>query len=224
MTDTVKPVRVIIDDDSYCPKCGHNRDKSCVSTIDMGGGVKKCQQCDCTWSEIDGEAPKQPVADESVREAWQIIQNVTRGIGMQPESVDEATATIEKIISERETLKEAGIELNRANERHFNKATELHAENEILKADLKKANILAHDIGWERDQLRDDNERLKKAASNYASAVSTCQLQNTPEWMEYIVENSNQFLEIFSVKGRLFINRHGNISVEAAIKKAGEQG
>ncbi len=43
--------RVLDSDDSYCPKCGHNRDKSSVSSIDLGDGVRQCQSCGATWHE-----------------------------------------------------------------------------------------------------------------------------------------------------------------------------
>lgn len=43
--------------DRFCPKCGHNRDASCVSSIDHGDGRKSCQMCGAEWVEpVDGAA------------------------------------------------------------------------------------------------------------------------------------------------------------------------
>ena len=47
------PERELLSSDVYCPSCGHNRDKSSVSTIALPGGWKQCQMCGATWSEID---------------------------------------------------------------------------------------------------------------------------------------------------------------------------
>ena len=50
--ETLKPTfRWLLESDSFCPKCGHNRDFSSVSSVDAGGGVKCCQQCGATWNE-----------------------------------------------------------------------------------------------------------------------------------------------------------------------------
>lgn len=48
------PRRSLSDSDAFCPSCGHNRDKSSVSSIDHGG-FKSCQKCGATWTEIDTE-------------------------------------------------------------------------------------------------------------------------------------------------------------------------
>jgi hypothetical protein len=37
--------RVLLASDSYCPRCGHNRDASCVSSIDNEDGTRSCQMC-----------------------------------------------------------------------------------------------------------------------------------------------------------------------------------
>lgn len=49
--------RTLIDTDPFCPACGHNRDVSSVSSVSLGDGRHKCQQCGGTWVEID--APEQ---------------------------------------------------------------------------------------------------------------------------------------------------------------------
>lgn len=46
--------RVLLERDSYCPCCGHNRDTSSVSNIDLGDGIKGCQMCDAQWAELEG--------------------------------------------------------------------------------------------------------------------------------------------------------------------------
>lgn len=43
--------RVLDPSDSFCPKCGHKRDKSCVSSIDHGDGRQSCQKCGTEWTE-----------------------------------------------------------------------------------------------------------------------------------------------------------------------------
>lgn len=45
------PSRVLNASDAFCPKCGHNRDKSSVSSIDEGAGVRSCQMCGTKWRE-----------------------------------------------------------------------------------------------------------------------------------------------------------------------------
>ena len=51
------PLRVLLDVDSYCPSCGHNRDKSSVSSIDRGDGEEQCQICGTSWQETVAEQP-----------------------------------------------------------------------------------------------------------------------------------------------------------------------
>jgi transcription elongation factor Elf1 len=46
-----QPERVLDPADPFCPKCGHNRDASSVSSIDYGDGRKSCQMCGATWRE-----------------------------------------------------------------------------------------------------------------------------------------------------------------------------
>lgn len=47
------PVRVLLSEDPFCPKCGHNRDTSATSTIDEGYGVNRCQRCSAAWQEFE---------------------------------------------------------------------------------------------------------------------------------------------------------------------------
>lgn len=49
-------VRVILSSDPFCPQCGHNRDKSSVSSVDLGEGRKGCQMCGAEWVEVS-DAP-----------------------------------------------------------------------------------------------------------------------------------------------------------------------
>jgi hypothetical protein len=44
--------RVLFEEDAYCPSCGHNRDKSSVSTIDHQDGTRSCQLCGTRWLEV----------------------------------------------------------------------------------------------------------------------------------------------------------------------------
>lgn len=44
-------VRVLDEADPFCPKCGHNRDTSSVSTIDNEDGTRTCQMCGTDWRE-----------------------------------------------------------------------------------------------------------------------------------------------------------------------------
>jgi formate dehydrogenase maturation protein FdhE len=50
--------RVLDATDPFCPKCGHNRDKSSVSSIDHGAGRRSCQMCGAEWTERAACAPK----------------------------------------------------------------------------------------------------------------------------------------------------------------------
>lgn len=45
--------RILFEDDSFCPGCGHNRDESSVSTIKLNDGRRECQMCGALWSEVD---------------------------------------------------------------------------------------------------------------------------------------------------------------------------
>lgn len=49
--------RTLLDIDPYCPKCGHNRNTSSVSTIDYGHGMKQCQMCGEMWAEVIAAKP-----------------------------------------------------------------------------------------------------------------------------------------------------------------------
>ena len=49
----VPVVRVLDRADAFCPKCGHNRDTSSVSSIDHGEH-QSCQLCGAEWREADG--------------------------------------------------------------------------------------------------------------------------------------------------------------------------
>jgi hypothetical protein len=44
-------LRVLDESDSFCPKCGHNRDKSSVSSINHGTH-QSCQVCAAEWREV----------------------------------------------------------------------------------------------------------------------------------------------------------------------------
>lgn len=44
--------RTLLASDPCCPQCGHNRDKSSVSSIDNEDGTKSCQMCGTMWREI----------------------------------------------------------------------------------------------------------------------------------------------------------------------------
>lgn len=48
-------VRVLFESDTFCPKCGHNRDKSSVSSIDNEDGTETCQMCGTKWLEVEGK-------------------------------------------------------------------------------------------------------------------------------------------------------------------------
>lgn len=45
------PERVLLESDPFCPKCGHNRDISSVSSVGVKGGKHECQLCAATWTE-----------------------------------------------------------------------------------------------------------------------------------------------------------------------------
>ena len=67
-SDNAKPPaakRALLHTDAFCPRCGHNRDKSAVSSIDCEDGTKYCQMCSATWIEMgDGE-------EAGIPEIWQ---------------------------------------------------------------------------------------------------------------------------------------------------------
>ena len=49
--------RLLSPEDSFCPSCGHNRDKSSVSTIAHDDGTKECQMCGAKWREAAAAIP-----------------------------------------------------------------------------------------------------------------------------------------------------------------------
>lgn len=49
-TAGVPVLRVLDAADAFCPKCGHNRDRSSVSSIDHGSH-QSCQLCGAEWRE-----------------------------------------------------------------------------------------------------------------------------------------------------------------------------
>lgn len=51
MTEPTQAQRILSEADAFCPSCGHNRDKSSVSSIDHGT-FKSCQKCGATWTEV----------------------------------------------------------------------------------------------------------------------------------------------------------------------------
>jgi hypothetical protein len=62
--------RVLAPNDPFCPKCGHNRDTSSVSSVDLGDGWKGCQFCGTEWKELpDADAPHRPMKDSPPSEA-----------------------------------------------------------------------------------------------------------------------------------------------------------
>lgn len=44
-------MRLLYAHDAFCPSCGHNRDKSSISTISYANEIKECQMCGCVWQE-----------------------------------------------------------------------------------------------------------------------------------------------------------------------------
>ncbi len=66
-------LRVLSEEDSFCPCCGHNRDTSSVSTIDMGDGYRKCQKCDTFWREVviaAQDVPRGQIMTDAVKEEF----------------------------------------------------------------------------------------------------------------------------------------------------------
>lgn len=49
---SILPGRTLFASDPFCPACGHNRDKSSVSSINHEDGTNSCQMCGIRWSEI----------------------------------------------------------------------------------------------------------------------------------------------------------------------------
>ena len=58
-------MRRLLESDSWCPACGHNRDKSSVSSIDNDDGTRSCQMCGIDW--IESVAPP---ASPASGEVW----------------------------------------------------------------------------------------------------------------------------------------------------------
>lgn len=53
--------RRLLESDSFCPSCGHNRDTSSVSSIDHKDGTHSCQACNARWRQ--GAAPIAPAQE-----------------------------------------------------------------------------------------------------------------------------------------------------------------
>ena len=71
--------RTLIDTDSYCPSCGHNRDESSVSSIDNEDGTHTCQQCGADWREQNTQAQDAQTGEGKTNEPPQV-----RAGGSQP--------------------------------------------------------------------------------------------------------------------------------------------
>jgi hypothetical protein len=54
--------RRLYSSDPFCPKCGHNRDTSSVSSIDNGDGSKSCQFCGAQWEEVEASSQSEGAA------------------------------------------------------------------------------------------------------------------------------------------------------------------
>lgn len=55
-------------------------------------------------------------------------------------------------------------------------------------------------------------DHTRKAVLSYISAVITVRRENTPEWMEYIVECTNDMLRSVGAPDEVFIRPNGEIS------------
>lgn len=58
-----KSTRVLSWDDSFCPRCGHDRDTSSVSSIDLGNDMQQCQKCYGKWKQVDFDAARKAQHD-----------------------------------------------------------------------------------------------------------------------------------------------------------------
>jgi hypothetical protein len=65
-------------------------------------------------------------------------------------------------------------------------------------------------------------DELVKAAKSYVATVITLKNQNTLEWMEYIVERTNEFCDIIGEPDRIKLDRYGQITIDRKASGGGE--
>lgn len=68
----------------------------------------------------------------------------------------------------------------------------------------------------EQPAAPDSGEELVRSVRNLLGALSTCQKQNTPEWMEYITDEANKVCEEAGIDQRIIVNKRGNLGIETA--------
>jgi hypothetical protein len=67
------------------------------------------------------------------------------------------------------------------------------------------------------DPRDEEIKRLREASQAFLSVIATCNQINTPEWMEYLAEQANEFGSVIGIDERLCVNKRGNIGfVETA--------
>lgn len=76
------PFRVLDHADSFCPRCGHNRDTSSVSSIDHGDH-RSCQKCGAAWREVSVEEG-QPSADARLSAAIASMETALEPFDLTP--------------------------------------------------------------------------------------------------------------------------------------------
>jgi hypothetical protein len=90
-------MRVLREEDSYCPECGHNRDKSSISTITLPDGRHQCQKCSATWMESPTPAADQVNTDTvSVPKepSWELQLAIRDKVGISPNQILECLAML----------------------------------------------------------------------------------------------------------------------------------
>ncbi len=91
-------MRELHEADAWCPQCGHNRDRSAVSSIDQENGMHRCQQCGATWRESQGhEALAPPVELQDITEEMGIHKDWYKE---RPKTPDELAAFAKRLLTE----------------------------------------------------------------------------------------------------------------------------
>lgn len=70
-------LRKLLDTDPFCPSCGHNRDKSAVSSIDNEDGTRSCQMCGTRWQETEFAPSTTPRSGDDYLQVIRMLDRVT---------------------------------------------------------------------------------------------------------------------------------------------------
>jgi hypothetical protein len=146
--------RTLLDVDSYCPSCGHNRDESSVSSIDNEDGTHSCQQCGADWR----EQITTPPAPQS--EGGEVVSEKPDDI------VGHKTFRYGKGGFRHEPLTRAeGDALRKRAEEVYQARREKYPDEQTCVTAIFDACLRLEELGWKRAYLAPADRKLRKTIS-----------------------------------------------------------